>query len=164
MCVTEPIAVGAEIVKKNKTMSANVKSRSVSPTRQRWFGAVKAQAIAGCAIAAMGTVATMPGRVQAAVVNTTTTWIGGGGNSLWSNIYNWYLNDAPVNNSNVIIGGSATPSAPAVADVSLTLASLTIDANSGMAIAAGNNIGIGSGGYVNDNGQITINSAGRNHI
>ncbi len=117
------------------------------------------------AIGVTASVVAITGAAQASAVSSTNTWTGGGGNSFWSNIYNWYLNDAPSNGSTVTIGSPATIAAPAVDDYAVTpptLSSLTIDPNSGMAVAAGVDLVIGAGGYVNDNGQITLNSSAAN--
>ena len=157
-------------MKNNKAGHARVEGNLCSD-RQRpsdrakpCFTARRRCAMAAYAIGATVVVA-ITGAVQASAVSTTNTWTGGGGNPFWSNIYNWYLNDAPSNNSTVTIGSPATIAAPAVDDYSvnpLTLGSLTVDPNSGMALAAGVDLLIGAGGYVNDNGQITINSSAAN--
>ena len=134
------------------------RTKPLSTARQR-------SAMAAYAIAVTTAAVAITGAVQASAVSTTNIWTGGGGNPFWSNIYNWYLNDAPSNGSTVTIGSPASGAAPAVDDYSvnpLTLASLTVDPNSGMAVAAGVDLLIGAGGYVNDNGQITLNSNAAN--
>ncbi len=118
--------------------------------------------IAASAIAASAALTIIAGRTQAAVVNNTSTWIGVGGNALWSNNFNWYLQNYPVNGSAAIIGAPATIAAPTVDDFSVDLAGLTINQNSGVVTNTGVNLVIGNGGYVNDNGQITINSSAGN--
>ena len=127
------------------------------------FTARHRRALATYAIAATASLTVMAGGARASVlVTNATTWTGGGSDALWSDIYNWYLNNSPVNGSAADIGGPATIAAPAVDDYSLTLASLTVQSDSGMAIAPGVNLLIGSAGYVNDNGQITLNSNAAN--
>ncbi len=60
------------------------------------------------------------------------------------------------------MGGPATIASPAADDYSLTVASLTMNLNSGLVIDPGVNLLIGAGGYVNDNGRITLNSDAAN--
>jgi hypothetical protein len=114
-------------------------------------------------VAATAALVLMTGGAHASAVNITNTWTGGGSNALWDDIYNWYLNDSPINGATVAIGAPATIAAPAIDNYdSLTVASLTVDLNSGMAIAPGADLLIGSGGYVNDNSQITLNASAAN--
>ena len=162
---------GPEIMGNNKTADKKFgwrllprKMDTSNPPRPR-FTAHYRSAIAAHVIAVTASVVATTGAAQASAVITTNTWTGGGGNSFWSNLYNWYLNAAPSNGSTVTIGSPATTAAPAVDDYSVTpptLSALTIDPDSGMAVAAGVDLLIGAGGYVNDNGRITLNSSAAN--
>ena len=120
-------------------------------------------AVAG--VAAAMTVAAISPQVRATTIIpvTTITWTDEAGNQVWSDTDNWSPSGTPGSTSGVVIGSRATILSPSVDDYSATIANVTVDANSGVAINPGINLVITSGGYITDNGQITVNNTAGNN-
>lgn len=91
----------------------------------------------------------------------TITWTGTS-SQLWSNSANWTPSGTPNSSSNVLITSPATFSSPSIDDYNVTIANLTVNANSGLDVNQGVDLVIAGGGYINDNGQITINQTAAN--
>ncbi len=127
---------------------------SGSHKRSFKMGAQHRRALAACAIAAAGLAAMGAGSSARAAA---TTWTNGNNTQIWSDALNW-TNGVPVNGSDVVIGVPATGSLPSLDDQALTIANLTVDANSALAINSGIGLNINSGGNVTDDGQITVNT------
>ncbi len=117
----------------------------------------RASLASACIVAAWAALAPSP-RASAA----TISWTNVGGDSLWSTATNWSPNGTPSSTSSVVIGNPATIATPSQDNTSTTIANLTIAADSGLAVESGIALTLSNGGYINNDGTITINEGGSN--